>query len=51
VTRFEPTHFTYATHVSACRFGIVPFWTASECLRERAYNKTPGSDPVKILVA
>jgi hypothetical protein len=42
-------HMRYACEV--CRFRIVPFWTTSECLRERAYDETPGSDPVKILAA
>jgi hypothetical protein len=35
----------------ACRIKIVPFWTASECPRERAYDETPGSDPVEISAA
>jgi hypothetical protein len=35
----------------ACRFEIVPFWIISECPRERAYDETSGSDPVKILAA
>jgi hypothetical protein len=39
-------HMCYACE--ACKFGIVPFWTASECPRERAYDETPGSDPIKI---
>jgi hypothetical protein len=34
-----------------CRFGIVPFWTVSECPRERAYDVTPDLDPIEILVA
>jgi hypothetical protein len=42
-------HMGYACE--ACRLGIVPFWTASECPRERAYDEMPGSDLVKILVA
>jgi hypothetical protein len=32
-------------------FGIGPFWTASEWPRERAYDETLDSDPVKILMA
>jgi hypothetical protein len=31
-----------------CRFRIVPFWTASECPRERAYDVTPNLDPVEM---
>jgi hypothetical protein len=32
----------------ACRFRIVPFWTASKCPRERAYDEMP--DSIEILV-
>jgi hypothetical protein len=46
---------TYMFHMhytcEARRFGIVPFWAFSKCPRERAYNQTPGSDLIKILVA
>jgi hypothetical protein len=45
---------TYTFHMryayEACRFRIVPFYTTMECPRERAYDETPDSDPVKILV-
>jgi hypothetical protein len=34
-----------------CRFRIVPFWIASECSRESAYDEMPVSDLVKISVA
>jgi hypothetical protein len=40
-------HMRYACE--ACRLGIVPFWTASECPRERTYDDTPSLDLVKIL--
>jgi hypothetical protein len=42
-------HMCYACE--ACRFGIVPFSIASECLRERAYDETADSDSFKILAA
>jgi hypothetical protein len=42
-------HMRYACEV--CRFGIVPFWTASECPREHAYDEMPDSDSVKISAA
>jgi hypothetical protein len=42
-------HMRYACE--ACRFRIVPFWTASECPRERAYDETSGSDLIEILAA
>jgi hypothetical protein len=42
-------HMRYVCEM--CRFGIVSFWTTSKCPRERAYDETPGSDLVKILVA
>jgi hypothetical protein len=42
-------HMRYACEM--CRYRIIPFWTASECPRERVYDMTPGSDPVKISVA
>jgi hypothetical protein len=41
-------HMHYASE--ACWFGIVLFWTASKCPRERAYDETPGSDLVENLV-
>jgi hypothetical protein len=46
---------TYMFHMcytcEACRFKIVPCWTASECSREHAYDEIPESDSVKISVA
>jgi hypothetical protein len=42
-------HMRYACE--ACRFGVVPFWTLSECPRECAYDKMPGSNPIEILIA
>jgi hypothetical protein len=42
-------HLRYACE--ACRFGIIPFWIASECPRERAYDVTPDLDLVKSLAA
>jgi hypothetical protein len=42
-------HMHYACE--ACRFRIGPFWTASECPRERAYDKMPDSNLVEISVA
>jgi hypothetical protein len=42
-------HMRYACET--CRFGIIPFWIASECPRERAYDEMPSSDLVKILAA
>jgi hypothetical protein len=35
----------------AYKFIIIPFWTASECLMERAYDETPNLDPPEISVA
>jgi hypothetical protein len=42
-------HMCYACE--ACRFVIVPFSIASECLRERAYDEMADSNPFKILAA
>jgi hypothetical protein len=43
---------TYTFHMhyacESCRFGIVSFWTASECPREHAYDEMPDSDPVQV---
>jgi hypothetical protein len=47
-TCFESTCFT----CEVCSFGIIPFWTASECPREHAYdNEMQGLDSAEILVA
>jgi hypothetical protein len=45
---------TYTLHMrytcEACRHGIVLFWIASECPRERAYDEMSGSDPVTMVI-
>jgi hypothetical protein len=41
-------HVSHALPIQACRFGIVSFWSASECPRERGCDETPGLDPVEI---
>jgi hypothetical protein len=45
--------YTFHMHnaCEACRFRIIPFWTASECPKEHAYDETPDLDLVEILAA
>jgi hypothetical protein len=46
---FRTYTFPMRYECEAYRFGIVPFWTASECPRERAYDETSSLDLVEIL--